>query len=288
MKDQKVTIGLPFFNNEKTLANAIKSVLKQTYKNFELLLIDDGSTDSSLKIAEELCNNDQRVHLIKDGLNKGLVSRLNQIIDTAKGYYIARMDADDIMMPTKLQKQVAVFEGISEVDVVATAAYTIDERNHLVGIRDVLPIEIKSEKDVIKSSLLIHPTIMAKTSWYLRNKYDEAYVRAEDYELWCRTFKHTKFFRITEPLFFYREGNVNIKSYCLSMKTLRKIFDVYGPLYLSSTETKLEIIKTFSKEFTYKVFGFFHVQHLLSAKRNHILSATQQKEALNILKNIIE
>ena len=100
-----LTIGLPFFNNDKTLADAVKSILIQSYKDWELILIDDGSTDGSNDIAKKFASIDNRIKLVSDGQNRGLIYRLNQIIDLAKGEYIARMDSDDMMMPGKLAKQ---------------------------------------------------------------------------------------------------------------------------------------------------------------------------------------
>jgi len=283
-----VTIGLPFFNNEKTLLYAIKSILGQTYSNFELYLIDDGSTDSSYEIARKISETDPRVKLIIDGENRGLVSRLNQIIDLANGNYIARMDADDIMMKTKLEKQIKLLKEKPSIDVIATGAFTIDENNNITGVRDTKPIQIKTAKNVIKTAILIHPTIVAKKSWCLENKYDSGFHRAEDYELWCRTFHKTKFFRISEPLFFYREGKVSLRNYSLSMRTLRKIFRVYGPKYLSFSERNVEIAKTYIKNGLYQTFGVFKMQNLLSARRNQKLSDSDYAQANAILQDLID
>ncbi|GAA4205101.1 hypothetical protein GCM10022289_24080 [Pedobacter jeongneungensis] len=281
-----LTIGLPFFNNEKTIAQAIKSVLNQTYIHFELCLIDDGSTDQSYNIAKQVVGEDARVTIIRDGENKGLISRLNQIIDFSNGLYVVRMDADDIMMLDKLEKQVKCFEEYPEIDVVATAAYTIDEQNNVIGIRDIHSIQIRSGRDVIKSSILIHPTVMAKKSWFVQNRYDNAYFRAEDYELWCRTFNHTAFYRITEPLFFYREGNVSLNNYKLSMRTLRKILKNYGKKYLGCSELYIEISKTYLKNALYQTFGLFKLQHILSSRRNMTLTDNQRSHARTILNNL--
>ena len=99
-----VTIGIPFYNASQFLEYAIKSVINQTYTNWELILVDDGSTDDSLSIARSF--NDQRIKILSDGVNKGLVSRLNEIILNSRGSYIARMDADDIMHFERIEKQI--------------------------------------------------------------------------------------------------------------------------------------------------------------------------------------
>lgn len=271
----KITIGIPFYNSEKTLELAIKSVIAQTFKDWELFLIDDGSTDNSIKIAENIANSDGRINLICDGTNKGLVYRLNQIIDIANGDYIARMDADDVMLPERLEKQLAVFINNPKIDVVATAVYTIDENDNPIGIRDVDDIDLKNKKDILKKSLLVHPSILVKKEWYLSNKYDKKYIRAEDFELWCRTFTYTNFYRIKEPLLLYREGNINIKNYVTSIKTNRMIYRNYSKGLLSKRELATDIFKSYLKSFLYRFVGFFNLQYLLTAKRNNSLTKKQ-------------
>jgi glycosyltransferase involved in cell wall biosynthesis len=273
----KLTIGLPFYNNEKTLKIAIKSVLQQTLKSWELILINDGSTDGSLAIAEIMAANDSRIKLLSDGFNRGLVFRLNQIIDEAQGNYIARMDADDIMLPERLEKQVNFLISNPQIDIVATAAYTIDENDNPIGIRDTEPIVLNNGKDVFKKSILIHPSILVKKEWYKSNKYDKEFIRAEDFELWCRTFMATKFFRITEPLLLYREGNVSVKNYTLSMKTLRMIYRKHFRLILSDSELALALLNTHLKSFLYQFMGSFGLQHILTSRRNDSLSPAQIK-----------
>jgi len=105
MSNALVTIGLPFYNAENTLPLAIKSTLAQTFSSWRLLLVDDGSTDRSLAIAKEFAEHDFRIEVLTDGKNRGLIYRLNQLIDLADTKYIARMDADDIMLPERLAKQ---------------------------------------------------------------------------------------------------------------------------------------------------------------------------------------
>lgn len=278
-----ITVGLPFYNNEKTLEIAIKSIIQQTFKNWELILIDDGSLDDSIAIAEKMASIDERISLISDGKNKGLVHRLNQIIDIAQGDYIARMDADDIMLPERLEKQFAVFISNSKIDIVATAAFTIDENDNPIGIRDTEDIIFKSKKDIFKKALLIHPSILVKKEWYKSNRYDKEYIRAEDFELWCRTFSYTKFFRITEPLLLYREGNISIANYTSSMKTLRMIYRVYSNGLLSGTELALTIFKTHLKSLIYRFMGLLKLQYILTSGRNSSLTSEQISQVNSII-----
>lgn len=223
MRGQRlVTIAIPFYNAEKFLGDAIRSVINQTYTNWELLLIDDGSTDGSLAIAQRFAEQDERITVYTDGENQGLVPRLNQSIEMAKGEYYARMDADDIMYVTRIEKQVAVLDDNPKADLVSSSFMTIDSENNIIG----------SGYQKNGKSPFPHPTIMVTMDWYRLFNYSEWAVRAEDYELWCRTNSKSNFFVIHEPLFFYREFGVqNMKNILCSYNTQRKIyahFSEYG------------------------------------------------------------
>lgn len=281
-----LTIGLPFFNNQNTLSSAIKSVLIQTYKNWELLLINDGSTDKSYTIANEFAQKDSRIKLISDGENRGLIFRLNEIIDLANGSYIARMDSDDMMMPEKLEEQMKILIDNQNIDVIDTAVYTINEKDEPIGIRQAGDLCTWDKKKILKHAFLFHATVIAKTSWYRRNKYDEKFIRSEDFELWCRTFDTTVFYRISKPLFIYREGNVNIKNYTASNRTHRNILRKYGPGTLTKRELTAEIIISHFKSTLYRLFAAFNMQYILSSKRNNKLNANQIKHIRDLIKTI--
>src|SRR6187399_2780245 len=115
----KITIGLPFLNPGHRLAYAIQSVLAQTIQDWELLLVDDGSTDESVALASSLA--DKRIRLIRDGRNLGLPARLNQIAELASGEILVRMDADDLMHPTRIKRLVDVLDSDPTVDVAWSA-----------------------------------------------------------------------------------------------------------------------------------------------------------------------
>lgn len=281
-----LTIGLPFYNNEKTLANAIKSVLAQTYQYWELILVNDGSTDNSYKIAKDFSKSDNRIKLLSDGVNKGLIYRLNQIIDVADGKYIARMDSDDMMMPTKLESQMEVLLKNKLIDVIDTAAYTIDDNDNPTGMRGMTDLSTWNRKKTFKNVLLFHPTVIAKTSWYRQNKYNQQFVRSEDFELWCRTFEYTVFERIYQPLFLYREGKVNIRNYTASNRTHRKMLRMYYKGVLSKKEVWYEIVKSHLKSNLYRIFAILNLQDRLTANRNNKLTAAQIEEVKTVLKKI--
>ncbi len=274
MKTPLVTIAIPFYNNENTLNDAVKSVFAQTFGDWELLLLNDGSTDQSVQLVREV--HDSRVRIIDDHQNRGLIYRLNQVSTLARGKYIARMDADDLMMPDRIAKQVDFMIRYPEMDLVDTAAYTIDELNNPVGKRGAEPIRV-DKNNVLKQALLLHASILGKREWFVNNLYDPGYKRAEDYELWCRTYKYATFGRIPEHLYIIREGKVNVKNYLASMNTLRKIFFVYGKRELSYYSLYWEVLKTYLKSFAYLFMGMFNKQDVLSARRNIPLSVEEKQ-----------
>jgi glycosyltransferase involved in cell wall biosynthesis len=198
-----VSIGIPFFNARPYLADAVRSVFAQTHEDWELILMDDGSTDGSLDVVRQL--DDERVRLVSDGTNHGLCARLNQIAALAQGKYLARMDADDLMHPERIERQLRLLDEYPDIDVVDTATFTVDDDLTPLGIRADKPLDC-APVSVLQRGLLMHPTVMGRTDWFRRNPYDPVYVRAEDCELWCRTCTTTRFARIGKPLLFYREG----------------------------------------------------------------------------------
>lgn len=283
MEQPLVTIAIPFYNNARTLVSAIQSVYAQTYPNWELILLNDGSTDGSLTLVAEL--SDPRVRIVDDNQNRGLVYRLNQIPGLANGKYIARMDGDDMMHPTRIAKQVALLESQPEIDLVDTAAYFIDSNESPVAKIGMEAIS-RRPQDVIKKAMLIHASVVGKKSWFLANRYDPDYVRAEDYELWCRTYSRSRFERIQEPLYIIRGGHINVENYRSSMATMRRILTNYGPLTLTGWEKRVEIAKTYLKSGIYTIFGRLNMQHKLVALRGKTLDRAEVNDVCNLLRII--
>lgn len=217
-----ISVGIPFFNAEKFLSKAIESVINQSYDNWELLLLDDGSTDSSLKIAKKFQEQDDRIKVFYDGKNKGLGARLNELAVLSSGEYIARMDADDIMHPQRLDIQLHILKDNPNIDVLGTNAYVVDEYDLVFGLR------FKNKVGLTKVENFIHPTIMAKKQWFIGNPYDERAIRIEDAELWYRTKSSCNFMMANEPLLFYREfGSGYYKKYFLANGSARHILEKY-------------------------------------------------------------
>lgn len=264
MDDSKITIAIPFYNAEQFLAQAIDSVIHQTYEEWRLLLVDDGSTDSSLIIAKEYAEKDSRITVFSDGKNRNLGYRLNQIASFVKTEYLARMDADDIMHPRRIAEQIKILQNNSEIDVLGTNAYTIDENNKISGIR----LKGSGDQNLMIVDGFIHPTIMAKTEWFKAHPYDEQALRVEDMELWYRTNKKFDFRVINEPLFYYREiGENYYKKYFLANISKEYIIKKYP----NSKFWKLFYVTNFIKGIIFKLFNVFRQEKYLINRRNQVV-----------------
>lgn len=214
-KKTLVSITIPVYNGESFLRDAIQSVVNQTFQDWELYLINDGSTDGSSVIMQEYALRDTRIKVIDDGQNKGLVTRLNQSVEIAVGKYYARMDADDIMYITRIEEQVMFLESHPDVDVLGTSIMIIDNNNDIVG----------ADMCTGKVNRFIHPTVMGKLEWFRANPYCEWALRAEDMELWNRTASKSNFWALNKPLLFYREFGIPVvRKYIQTQKTLLRIY----------------------------------------------------------------
>lgn len=261
-----VSIGIPFYNAEKYLALSIQSVISQSYKNWELILVDDGSIDSSVQIANSYAKYDKRIKVISDGGNKKLPFRLNQIIKESKGNFIARMDADDVMHPQRLEKQLSFLEDNIKYDLVSSGLISIDNQNEVKGFRCVSQLYDNFSKPSL-SYPIVHPSVMARKSWYLRNQYSEKYPRAEDYELWTRSIINNDFRMAVLPdlLLYYREeGNLSLDKLINSYKDTLKIYSQYH----SKNNLDNEILRLNFKILVSKIF--YHTGNLqkLARRRN--------------------
>jgi glycosyltransferase involved in cell wall biosynthesis len=201
----KVTIAIPFHNPGKHFEWALKSVFSQTFEDWELILIDDGSTDGSLEFARSI--RDRRVTVISDGVCRRVNFRLNEATRCASAAFLFRMDSDDIMCPERVARQYEILSRHPDV-LVHSSAYAIDQENRIRGIH-----QVRRGARFDPARWAIHPTVAGATEWFRANPYNESFVyhRAQDAELWSRTYSTTRFVQIPEPLLFYR--NVDAFSY---------------------------------------------------------------------------
>lgn len=282
MKDNEslISVGIPFYNAERFLTHAIESVINQTYQNWELLLVDDGSTDSSLHIAKKFVEKDNRIKLFSDSKNKALAARLNELSKLSSGNYIARMDADDIMHPQRLEKQIQFLQEYPSIDVLGTNAYTIDENNMVIGRR----LAKTQGLEVVKS--FIHPSIMGKKRWFLENPYDEEAIRIEDAELWYRTNDYSSFYIMYEPLLFYREfGADYYKKYLLANSSRRHILSKYSS---NNLYWKKFYYSNLLKGAIYRVANLFNKEQFFINRRSEVIFSKKQKLEKFLIQNLLE
>ena len=267
-----ITIGIPFYNAETYLADAIKSVLVQKYSNWELILIDDGSTDNSLAIALKYIKRDQRIRVISDGKNKKLPTRLNQIINEAKGEYIARMDADDLMHSERIAKQLLFLQSNPQFDLVSTSLISIENTKKIIGIRTSLPKKVTKKDALLGKSGIVHASILAKTEWCRRNLYNEHNLLAEDHELWLTAAikDDLKVGFLPEYLYYYREESSATKQKMLKgYNTQIQIINNYYLDILSESEYKSIIRKFTIKKNVVKFADAINMMYIILRRRSN-------------------
>ncbi len=220
MKKLQISVIMSVYNAEKYLNEAIESILNQTFASFEFIIINDGSTDNSLKIIKKYQKNDKRIKLINNRTNLGLIRSLNKGLKIAKGKYIARMDADDIALPKRLELQLEFLENKKEINLVGSFAIMVNEMGKKIALEKVLLCPEEIEKKLKKSCCLIHPTIMFRNEgkFFYREK---AYY-CEDYDLYLQMISQgRKIANYPLPLLKYR---VTLGSISSTKSYYQKIF----------------------------------------------------------------
>ncbi|KAB1438244.1 glycosyltransferase [Candidatus Galacturonibacter soehngenii] len=206
-----VSVIMPAFNaNKKYIKEAVLSILNQTYADFELIIIDDGSNIPVSELISDI--NDSRIKIITNEKNMGLPFSLNRGIKVAVGEYVFRMDADDICVNTRLEKQVSFLNSNLDIDIVASYALTFGAIKKRYKSK-TLDKEIKAE--MFWQNPIVHPTVAFRKSYFEKNKieYSDEYL-AEDYELWSRLAfeNHCRFHVIPETLLYYRMHDSQVTS----------------------------------------------------------------------------
>jgi len=279
-----VTIGIPFLNPGVLLKEAIQSVFCQTLTDWELILVNDGSNDESVAIAQTV--RDPRVRLINDGKTLGLVARLNQLGTLARGEYMARMDADDIMHPFRLEKQIRFLQLNRDISVVDTGAFVINQAREPIGIKgsqDKRP----SMYEALKWGVILHPTVIARTSWYMQHPYDPAYPRAEDRELFVRVLDSVKIAHLPEPLLFYLfVGNVRLQAFFQSYSSERKVLLRYGPKLIGYSNTIKLWFRSHIKSAALPLLCSFNRQDFVTRLAYKPIDAEQAQKAREVLQYI--
>ena len=203
----KITVIMPVYNGEKYLEDAIDSILNQTFEDFILLVLNDNSTDSTPKILEKYQKEDQRIKIINKTKNEGPANLRNEGIERAESEFIALMDADDIALPTRFEKQLEVFDNDPGIGVCGTWFTFFGDKQKLVK-HVVDPDDIKIQ--FLSSCVIGNPTVMFRKSVIGDLRFEHQYVPSEDYGLWSQVVQKTRFYNIPESLLDYRWHPNNI------------------------------------------------------------------------------
>lgn len=201
-----ITVLLPVFNNAAYLRSTIQSVLDQSFTDFELLAIEDASTDSSLEILHSF--SDPRLRVIAHDKNTGLVATLNEGLDTARGKYVARVDGDDLMHPERLAKQLAHLEAHPGVTVLASFVETINSDGEPIGewaTDRACATEEEIHRMLPRTNCIAHPSVMIRLSALGSLRYAEDQRGSEDWDFWLRLrARGLRIAKLPEPLLRYR------------------------------------------------------------------------------------
>lgn len=210
MSSPLISVVMSVYNGEKYLSEAIESILGQTYKNFEFIIINDGSTDKSFEVLNYYAELENRIVVISRE-NKGLIDSLNEGIKKAKGKYIVRMDADDISLPTRFEEQVKFMENNPDIGISGSAVIRFGENIKTV-IWKLLKNNGAIKSELLFSSTFAHPSVIMNKKMIFKYNlfYDNQFLHAEDFELWTRIAKITNMANLPKPLLKYRVGENSI------------------------------------------------------------------------------
>lgn len=266
----EISVILPAYNVEKWIFQSINSILSQTFKDFELILINDGSYDNTEKIIKSF--KDKRIKYFKNKKNIGLIKSLNNGIKFSKGKFIARMDGDDICHPDRLKKQINFLKKNPLIDVLGTGILILDSKNKIKK-KKIFPQTNNLIKIIMPMYCCIcHASVMFKKSLFEEiGFYEENAKHIEDYKLWLKAYENNKiFFNIKELLYYVRIHKLSStqinkkyhenKAANIGYKFYRKIFKkkiefkIYKCFFFQGKVEKTHAFKTLGILFNYLIY----------------------------------
>lgn len=234
----KVSVIMPVYNGQEFLRETMDSVLNQTFTDFEFIIINDASKDSTEEIIKSY--EDDRIVYLKNEQNLGVAGALNRGLENAKGEYVARIDADDIAMPERFQKQVEFMDKHPDVGVCGSHIRIFEQDG---AERDFKYSELDAELrvDMLFNSAFAHPAVMLRKSVLDKNKifYNRDFEKAEDYRMWYDIMRVSKGYNLQEPLLRYRHHQnqvtkVKVEEQTVAVNKMRKV--MYDTLNLDTEE----------------------------------------------------
>jgi len=262
----KVTIVLPVYNGEKYVAETIQSILKQTFTDYELLIIDDASTDGSKSVISSFT--DSRIKYIKNETNLGSIGAPLKGMKMSQSEYIARVDQDDIWLPTKLEKQMLIMDSNPAIGICGTS---IELFGNKMGVR-IFPLTNEHLKvGFLFFCCMSHPSVVFRKSFLIQTgvTYNEDYRLADDYKMWIDCIDLTQIYNIPEPLVLYRQHDEQI----CSPTNFHKQF-------LVQNRIRLEMLERISSNFSQEEKDF-HINQFVDGKIRSIDDYKKFKKWVN-------
>lgn len=262
----KISVIMPVHNGLPFLKEAVESILNQRFKDFEFIIVEDASTDRSFEYLKSI--RDRRVKILKNPKNMGVAKSLNRALKASRGHYIARMDADDINLPQRLQAQLEFMTNHPEVDICGSWVNIIDKNGQLIGNKKPVTGYQQIKKALSWYSPVIHPTFFAKRKFYEDiGGYDQNFDMAEDYELLVRAKDRFEIVNIPKILLNLRiwesrrsgksMHEIDKKDLNVKLNALKKGY--FGPLYVFTIVRKIIMTYLIPWEIKLKVANFFNI-----------------------------
>lgn len=284
-----ISVVLPVYNVAPYVKEAINSILNQTIQDFEVLIIDDCSTDSTLTIVKDF--SDERIIIIEKEENKGLIDSLNLGFKLAKGKYIARMDGDDINVLDRFEKQLQILENNPQIK---ACGCWLQEFGFSKKI-----IKHKQNHDEIVARLLVScpmslGAVMMDKKWALNFEFDETKVHVEDYDFWSRSSWSGKLYNIQEVLYFYRVHKSQVSTI---HNTSQKLGDVHIKIYILKKldynaskykDSLLEKMLYLKEHFTVEEFSLYLIflkEIIKLNKKQRVFDTVELKKVVKEIKN---
>ncbi len=280
-----LTIGLPVYNAGPFLRDCLRSVFAQSWSDWELVVADDGSTDESLSILEGI--DDPRVRLVGPNSHQGLGACLNRITTNARGRYIARMDADDMMHPSRLERQLRVLQDRPDLDGIGCGMVILDRNLEPVGVQ-LNPAEHAGIcADPLGGIRLAHGTFVGRAEWFRSHPHNDNSHGCEDWELLFSTFPKSRFANLPEPLYFYRElDSFSVPKYLRRQLRASAFSWRHGRDRFGTASTAWECGKRFARACLYASAGALGMAELLVKRRYAPIDAASAEQLRSTIEQI--
>ncbi|MDE3185307.1 MAG: glycosyltransferase [Bacteroidota bacterium] len=213
LQQPEISVLMPAYNREEFISDSIKSILNQTFTDFELIILDDASTDNTVKKILEF--NDCRIRILKNEENKGIPYSRNRLLKEARGKFFALLDSDDIALPTRFQKQIDFLKANNDNILVGSPCIFINKNGIRRNGKWSFLTPLQTDPEEIKATLLFRncfsqSSIMINAELFKNAEYDVKYPSWEDYKLWTKLASNHRLTNLKEPLILYRSYSENI------------------------------------------------------------------------------